>query len=187
MITSDKTNFMLALSFIILYCIIFSIYNLSSNYGIFYFIVLLCSFYLISHKYLLLPFLGDTVIPQSLIIDSRIPNGADKEYKLKLGANIKDGVKVIYWASEKDENKIINNPWEAYGQYVNSGVTQVKDGEAILKYVNPTKYKVDGKTLPKHLHYRLCCDTNIMMGEVRTIDLEKQLLKVSDISTTTPN
>ena len=60
--------------------------------------------------------MGETVIPKSVIVESRIPDGEDKEYKLKLGQNIKDGVKVIYWASEKDEKKIIDNPWDAYGQ-----------------------------------------------------------------------
>jgi len=130
-----------------------------------------------SKKYLLLPFLGETVIPKNVIVESKVPDGADSEYKLKLGENIKDGVKVIYWASEKDEKKIIDNPWDAYGKYVNSGVAQVKDGEAILKYVDPTKYQVNGNTLPKHLHYRLCCSDNIMLGEVRTINLEKELEK----------
>jgi len=174
---SNKTHFILTLSFVLLYCLIFSIYNLltSPKNRIFYFILLVCSLYLLSKKYLLLPFLGETVIPKSVIVESRIPDGADNEYKLKLGQNIKDGVKVIYWASEKDEKKIIDNPWDAYGQYVNSGVAQVKDGEAVLKYVDPTKYQVNGKTLPKHLHYRLCCIDNIMLGEVKTIDLEKQV------------
>ena len=174
--TSKKSQFIIIIFFILMFCFINSIYNLLTfqRHRIFYFILLISSLYLLQNKYVFLPFLGETVIPKSVIVESRTPDGADKEYSLKLGQNIKDGVKVIYWASEKDENKIISNPWDAYGKYMNTGVSQVKDGIAILKYVDPTKYEVNGTVLPKHLHYRLCCKDNVMLGEVKTIDLENQ-------------
>ena len=174
--TTKKSQYILIIFFVLIFCLINSIYNLfTSQYNrILYFILLLCTLYLLQNRHVFLPFLGETVLPKSVIVESRIPDGADKEYKLNLGLNIKDGVKVIYWASEKDEKKIISNPWDAYGKYMNTGVSEVKDGVAILKYVDPTKYEVNGTVLPKHLHYRICCKDNVMLGEVKTIDLEKQ-------------
>lgn len=125
--------------------------------------------YLLSNRYLFLPFLGETVIPVNVIVDSKTPENASLEYELTLGTD-NDGKKVIYWGSQKSDGITYENPWTAY-TYENSGVTTVKNGKAILKYQLPSMYKVDGYALPRHLHYRLCCKRNVMMGEVETIIL----------------
>lgn len=125
--------------------------------------------YLLNRRYLFLPFLGEAVLPMNVIVESKVPPNANLEYELILG-NDYDGKKVIYWGSQKSDGTTYENPWTAYN-YENSGVTTVKNGKAILKYELPSLYKVDGYTLPRHLHYRLCCKRNVMMGEVETIVL----------------
>ncbi len=123
--------------------------------------------YLLSYRYLFLPFLGETVIPLNVIVENKTPENANLEYELILGPD-NDGKKVIYWGSQKSDGKTFEDPWTAYN-YENSGVATVKNGKAILKYQLPSMYKVDGYALPRHLHYRLCCKRNVMMGEVETI------------------
>jgi hypothetical protein len=118
----------------------------------------------------MLPFLGETVIPITSIVDAKTPTGADAEYVLKLD-NVNDGMKVIYWGAQKDDNKVHDDPYDAYDKYDNVGVVIVKDNTALLKYVKPAEYKVNGMKLPRHLHYRICCQDNVMLSEVQTINL----------------
>lgn len=125
-----------------------------------------------TNKYLSLPFLGESVLPMTAIADEKYPQNFDSTYELKL-KNIDDGVKVIYWGAQKDDETIHDDPYEAYDKYENVGIAIVKDGKAILKYIKPVEYKVGmfKKKLPRHLHYRLCCRKNVMLSEVHTINL----------------
>lgn len=127
------------------------------------------------NKYLTLPFLGESVIPMSAIADEKYPANTDSEYELKL-KNVDDGVKVIYWGAQKDDKKVHDDPYEAYDKYENVGIAIVRDGKATLKYIKPVEYKVGmfKQKLPRHLHYRLCCRNNIMLGEVQTIKLKEE-------------
>jgi len=124
---------------------------------------------LLNHRYLFLPFLGETVIPLNVIVENKVPENANLEYELVVGKE-NDGKKVIYWGAQKDTNIVYKDPMVAYN-YENTGVTIVKNGKAILKYQLPSLYKVNEYKLPRHLHYRLCCKNDIMMGEVETIIL----------------
>lgn len=170
----DKTLFMISLSIILLYALINSVNNVlttSTEIKLPYVVLILCVVYLcFTNKYLLLPFLGETVIPISAIVDSKIPSGADSEYVLRLG-DVTDGMKVIYWGAQKDDQKLYEDPYVAYDKYDNVGVAIIKDGTATLKYVKPAEYKVNGMKLPRHLHYRVCCRRNVMLGQVETIAL----------------
>ncbi len=114
-----------------------------------------------------LPFLGSAVLPSSVLVDDRVPEGANTE--LSIGLNVADGTKVIYWGAEPSTS-IINNPWDAYEKYTNVGVATVHKGSAVIKFKCPAEYKVMGaKKLKRHIHYRLCCTKQSMMGPVETV------------------
>jgi len=125
---------------------------------------------LLNQRYLFLPFLGETVLPLSVIVESKVPENANLEYELLVGKE-NEGKKVIYWGAQKNDPKVIyKDPMTAY-TYENAGVTTVKNGKAILKYELPSLYKINDYQLPRHLHYRICCKNDVMMGEVETIIL----------------
>ncbi len=114
-----------------------------------------------------LPFLGETVLPCS-IIPERTPPGATKE--LKVPAPV--GAKVLYWAAEPAMEGLKNIPdWQtAYAQYENAGVTVADStGMATLKVRAPQAYTVPFKgRLEPHIHYRICSNTG-MMGRIKTV------------------
>ena len=115
-----------------------------------------------------LPFLGRTVYPCA-DLKEKIPNHSDSKITIKVSPNSN----VVYWAAEKN-GKIIDNPWDAYEKYGNSGVVKADDnGHAELKFKFPTQYYVPGKgLLPPHVHYRVC-DKDGMMSRVETVNLKK--------------
>lgn len=113
-----------------------------------------------------LPFLGQTVYPCGSL-SSKTPYDADTSITVKVEPN----VNVIYWAAEPNA-KAVDNPWLAYSEYENTGVTRSNEkGEAILKIRKPASYKVPGvifdKTLKPHVHYRTCNMTG-MLSRVET-------------------
>jgi protocatechuate 3,4-dioxygenase beta subunit len=83
---------------------------------------------------------------------------------------VSPGSKVIYWAAEKGMTNA-SNPWQAYGDFANAGVTLADDqGFAKLSVASPREYKVpSGVLLPKHIHYRVIDASGAMMGPVQTI------------------
>jgi uncharacterized membrane protein YuzA (DUF378 family) len=97
-----------------------------------------------------LPFLGEAVMPNPK--SDFTPEG---ELISKNIYNLPPNTKVVYWAAQS-ANKIINNPYDAYGDYSNHGVTTSdNNGNAILKVRAPAQYRVGMKgKLPKHIHYR---------------------------------
>lgn len=111
-----------------------------------------------------LPFLGDSVIPSS-VLTNRVPTGADTSIKV----NVPPNKKVVYWASSHGENKM---PWDAYGNYENAGVTiSGSNGNASLKVNKPVKYRIpSGRTLDEHIHYRYELSPG-MMSRVHTVHL----------------
>lgn len=113
-----------------------------------------------------LPFLGDAVYPCG-VLKSKTPENPDTEVIV----NTQPGNSVIYWAAEsREDDRIVDNPWLAYGQHTNAGVTTSDNqGKAILRFRRPASYRVpSGKVLDPHVHYRVCLG-NGMLGSVETV------------------
>ena len=165
------------LAIILLFTITHMLYMLIAfdNYTItklFYIIIMLGAIYLLLQPHTLLPFLGNSAFPATVIVDEKYPKEYSYQYVLDLPKH-NDDKKVIYWAAKEDKednNKIFENPWLAYDNYENVGVTKIKNGQAIIKLHLPNGYKVSmGKELNPHCHYRICCNKNIMLSQVYTV------------------
>ena len=149
------------LSFVIIksvYCLIYaSEHNISVIWLIFCVVALICAVWLASDRNTYLPFLGRAVYPCGSL-PTKTPENADTEVTVSVPAN----VNVIYWASELDgatPGTVIDNPWDAYKNYANSGVVLSDNtGKAVLRFRQPVSYKVANgmKTLKTHVHYRYC-------------------------------
>jgi uncharacterized membrane protein YuzA (DUF378 family) len=118
-----------------------------------------------------LPFLGETVMPCSLLTPST-PEGADSEVRVR----VQPGQKVLYWAAEpatKDLEDIVD--WrKAYLGLRNAGVVLADaDGYAVLTFRSPQPYTVPSGTLAPHVHYRVCLADG-MVSRVETVTLEKE-------------
>jgi len=118
-----------------------------------------------------LPFLGETVIPCSLL-NERTPEKAD--LKVRIIAPV--GKKVLYWAALPEKNKDSKTWQEAYGHFENAGVAIAgEDGSALLQVQRPQSYWVPpGRKLEPHVHYRICSDDG-MMGPVRSLFIEERV------------
>ena len=116
-----------------------------------------------------LPFLGWAVYPCGSLAE-KIPRDADMTVTVQVNPN----VNVIYWGSEPtNESQPIDNPWDAYANYDNSGVVRADaQGKAVLHFRNPSIYQVGlmNRTLKKHIHYRECRHPG-MLSSVKTINL----------------
>ena len=162
------------LAIILIFTIINMFYLLTISSHIFskiiYVIIIMLAIYMLVQPYTLLPFLGHSAFPSTVIVDEKYPRNYSYQYVLDLpGQNSK---KVIYWAAKENEDttKIYDNPWTAYDNYENVGVTKITNDQAIIKLNLPNGYKVGfNKTVKPHFHYRICCDKNIMLGEVKTV------------------
>ena len=162
------------LAVILIFTLVNSFYllTISSNKFIkfIYVVIMLGVIYLLAQPHILLPFLGHSAFPSTVIVDEKYPRNYSYQYVLDLpGQNSK---KVIYWAAKENEDttKIYDNPWTAYDNYENVGVTKITNDQAIIKLNLPNGYKVGfNKTVKPHFHYRICCDKNIMLGEVKTV------------------
>jgi uncharacterized membrane protein YuzA (DUF378 family) len=137
-----------------------------------YITVGLAAIYLGKNRNFYLPFLGDTILPPSLLKDLGNNNANISVTVDAVNANM-----VIYWAAEPlPENEIDGSKFsfDAYDKYTNSGVAEVVSGKATLKVSCPQTYWVKKwgikKTLPKHLHYRLVYSTG-WVSEVKTVEL----------------
>lgn len=129
-------------------------------------LVLVLALFLLFQRDTYLPFLGPAAFPVGLLKEDMVPKGANVEVKIPIEA--KDGDRVLYWGAMPG-NTVVATPWAAYGKYENSGIATVKDGHVVLRFHCPTKYKVPyGKTLDRHVHYRVCCEPTGMLGRVET-------------------
>lgn len=117
-----------------------------------------------------LPFLGKTVMPTS--IKEYKQDNTNMSIELEIPENMAhDVVKIQYWAANSSD-KIVNDPYTAYGDYQNAGVANVVNGKATLNLNCPTNYKVNkfgimDTVLPKHVHYRYI-NKNGMTSELMT-------------------
>lgn len=117
-----------------------------------------------------LPFLGQTVMPCS-VLQASTPEGADVEIRVF----VKPDAKVMYWAAEpaNKDLKGLQDWRQAYLSYRNAGVA-IADGSgyALLKMRKPQPYFVPlkGELMP-HVHYRVCHGEG-MLGRVQTVTLD---------------
>lgn len=132
-----------------------------------FFFALLAVIYLGLQRDTYLPFLGQTVLPPTLLKSDAVPENANSQAIVEL-PSVKDGTKVLYWAANPAK-EVVTTPQLAYAEYSNSGITIVKDGKATLKFICPAKYNVGtfNKTLNQHVHYRIVKD-NGMLSRINT-------------------
>jgi uncharacterized membrane protein YuzA (DUF378 family) len=136
-----------------------------------YVIVGLCALYLmfIRPRQTFLSFLEKTVIPPSVFKPFEQQN---TNTEVIVDAN--HAIKVIYWAANKNTGKISDNPYDAYDNFENSGVTNVVNNKATLRFNCPELYQVGRvykKTLNPHVHYRLVYKSGVI-SEIFTVKLE---------------
>jgi hypothetical protein len=87
------------------------------------------------------------------------------------------GSKIIYWAANNDTDslKIIEDPYSAYKDFNNVGVSIVKNGKAEVRIFCPNKYKVKKvfeKILERHFHYRIIFKDNGFLSPVMTVNIK---------------
>ena len=127
--------------------------------------------YLLLRRETYLPFLGRAVYPCGSLTE-KSPLNADTTVRIRTAPN----TNVIYWAAEsKAASAVIDNPWDAYDQYANTGVARSDaNGVAVLKVRKPAQYKTPGvfaRTLPVHVHYRICKGGGGMLGRVENVQI----------------
>jgi hypothetical protein len=127
----------------------------------------LAALYVGVHRDTYLPFLGETVLPCSLL-QERTPEHADTEVFV---SGLEPGAKVLFWATEPATQGLATiKDWQrAYLDFANAGVTRVgSDGHVILRVRKPQPYTVPvmGR-IDSHVHWRVCRDGG-MIGPVQT-------------------
>ena len=160
---------MATITLILLYSIISSLYILlNDNYNIFLRIfvifIIAAAVVLMMKKETFLPFLGLAHLPNTLIAEENSIDMNDYE----------DGTKIIYWAANKTD-KIIEDPYEAYKNYNNVGVTKVKNGKAEVRIFCPDRYKVKKvftQLLERHFHYRIVFKDTGFLSPVMTVKVD---------------
>ena len=121
-----------------------------------YILVGLCALYVMMHRSTYLPFLGETVVPCS-VLKVQVPEHADTVVPVH---GLEPGAKVLYWASEPATDGLARiNDWrKAYLSFANAGVAVVDaDGHVELKIRRPQPYTVPVKgRIESHVHWRTC-------------------------------
>ena len=118
-----------------------------------------------------LPFLGETVLPCSLL-QERVPDHADTEVNI---SGLEPGAKLLYWAAEPsatEKTAGLSNikDWQrAYLEFANAGVTRADEaGHAVLRFRKPQPYTVPVMgQIDSHVHWRVCRDGGLI-GPVQT-------------------
>jgi len=115
-----------------------------------------------------LPFLGWAVYPCGSLAE-KVPINSDTNVVIQVEPNSN----VVYWASEPSDKakQPIDNFWDAYANYENSGVIKFDaTGKAILRFRAPSSYNVGlmNKTLKIHVHYRICKHPG-MLSDIKTV------------------
>ena len=131
---------------------------------IIYIIISLTALLVASNKHFWLPFLGNTVLPSSIVPLKTIAN-FNKNITIQTTPN----TKIVFWAAlPRGENPLVT---EAYDDYSNSGVVMSDStGIAILPIIEGSSYIIpNGKKLNRHVHYRAFCEHSGMLGEVHTV------------------
>lgn len=130
---------------------------------ILYIIIGASAFVLATRRDTYLPFLGTTVIPES-VFELKEQQDATEEIKVNVPANSR----VIYWATKPSTEVKLKFWKEAYGDYSNSGVALADgNGVAVLKIKRPSSYYVNKfgfmrRELRPHVHYRYTTEGGLM-------------------------
>jgi hypothetical protein len=169
---------MITITLILLYSIISSVYILfNDNYNIvlriFVIFIIAAAVIMIMKKETFLPFLGLAHLPNTLIAEEKIPKGANLSYSIDM-KEYEEGTIIIYWAANKTD-KIIEDPYEAYKNYSNVGVSKVKEGKAEVRIFCPDKYKVKkvfNQLLERHFHYRIVYKDTGFLSPVMTVKVD---------------
>ena len=136
-----------------------------------YTLVGLCAIYLLMQREFYLPFLGHSVVPESLIQTHKLPFEPTIEVEVDVVSGAK---KVMFWAANPSESSSVEKYDIAYGKFGNSGVVDVINGKATMVLACPQQYWVPKwgmeRTLFKHVHYREVFEDGFV-GEVKTVDL----------------
>jgi uncharacterized membrane protein YuzA (DUF378 family) len=131
-----------------------------------YVLVGLCALYVMMKRETYLPFLGETVIPCS-VLKIQTPEHADTVVPVH---GLEPEARVLYWASEPATDGLTRiNDWrKAYLTFANAGVAVVDaDGHVELKIRRPQPYTVPIKgRLEAHVHWRVC-GPNGFLGPVQ--------------------
>jgi uncharacterized membrane protein YuzA (DUF378 family) len=132
-----------------------------------YILVGLAALYVAFRRDTYLPFLGETVMPCSLV-SNREPANADTEVRIN---GVDPGAKILYWATEPATEGLgrIKDWRQAYLDFANAGVTTADAaGHAVLRIRKPQPYTVPMKgLLDAHVHWRVCGGDGLL-GPVRT-------------------
>lgn len=143
-------------------------------FKIFAVIVIIAVLYLAGNSNTYLPFLGYCAMPPSLFSNEKKPDNASETIEIDLSDidDVPDGTRVIYWGAmnSKDKNIIRPNPIDAYGSYLNSGISIVKDKKTTIYYLCPDRYNVGmlNTTVDRHIHYRLVRPNSAIISPVFT-------------------
>lgn len=130
-----------------------------------YILVGLAALYLLFRRDTYLPFLGYTVVPSNAF-QAMVP----KDANVKVTVPVLEGAsKVIYWATMTGD--VVSSPQEGYRGTTNVGVAEVTGETVELNVACPRQYKVWGKTLDKHVHYRFIMDNGVLTP-VGTVNIE---------------
>ena len=130
--------------------------------SVIYILIAVSAVILALDRSLWLPFLGDSVLPSSLVpLKTHYGN-------MTVKVHVKPNTKVAYWAANPGNNPRIAVE-SAYGHYDNSGVVKSDpNGVAILRFNRGTSYVVpSGKQISSHVHYREITDP--MMGPIKSV------------------
>ena len=132
---------------------------------IIYISVAMAAIVLATNRDFWLPFLGDSVLPHSMIPLKNIT-----KYDTIVKVPVSKGAKVAYWAANPHENTPRVN--DAYGDFNNSGVVMANDNGIVeLKVVKGTGYIVpSGRYIAPHIHYRVINNEHGMMGPVKKVN-----------------
>jgi hypothetical protein len=124
-----------------------------------------------------LPFLGEAAFPRAVLAKDdvqAIEAAGDRTMRVMapIGGSVRDGSLVVYWAAKADkDDKVISTPREAYADSSNAGVAEVRGGKAALMLACPSRYTVRGKTLNRHVHYRVQ-QSDGLFGPVMTLKIQ---------------
>lgn len=132
-----------------------------------YILIGIAALYIAFDRTTFLPFLGWTVFPGDLLQEKEPKNATESV----LVPNHPDAKKIVYWATNPGET--VNDPYTAYDNSDNAGVVSIieKDKKIKLNLRCPKRYKVRGKVLPRHVHYRYVFNNN-MVSAVYTMVVE---------------
>ena len=132
---------------------------------IIYSLVALAAIKLAMNRDLWLPFLGESVLPGSLVPLKKVVGDTT------IAVKVKPNTRIAYWASLPQETNKLPLVHEAYGDFKNAGVVlSNNDGIANLIVNKGTNYIVPtGREIQRHIHYRELDQVYGLMGALQTV------------------